>query len=63
MSLNTNITDGGRLMKEIVYTADDEEPNCNKCCHCDCDGYLCIKQCGSEHSWNGYERIETVEVE
>lgn len=50
-------------MKEIVYTADDEEPDCNKCCHCDYDDYLCIKQCGSEHSWNRYERIECVSDE
>lgn len=48
-------------MEAIIYTADDEEPNCNKCCHCDRDDYLCLEHCGPEHSWNKYERIETVE--
>ena len=41
-------------MRQVIYTADDEEPDCNKCCHCDSDEYICIKHYG----WNGYERIE-----
>lgn len=45
-------------MKTIIYTVNDEEPNCNRCDHCDSDDYICIHQCGAEHGWNGYERIE-----
>lgn len=41
-----------------IYTADDEEPDCNRCDHCDSDDYLCVRRCGPEHGWNGYERIE-----
>lgn len=48
-------------MKTIIYTADDEDPDCMRCDHCGCDDYLCITQCGAEHAWNGYERIELVE--
>lgn len=28
------------------------------CENCDCDDCICLKQCGPEHGWNGYERIE-----
>lgn len=49
-------------METIIYTADDEEPNCNRYDHC-CDEDYCLKQCGAEHGWNGYERIERLEVE
>lgn len=45
-----------------IYTADDEEPDCNRCDHC-CDDFLCVKQCGSEHGWAGYERVEIEESE
>lgn len=48
-------------MKEIIYTADDEEPKCERCVHCDCDEYLCVSRCGAEHGWHGYERIELVD--
>lgn len=43
----------------IVHTADDEEPNYNRCDNADCE-YLCIHSCGAEHGWNGYERTEEI---
>lgn len=39
----------------IVLSADDEEPDCNRCDNIDCE-YLCIKKCGPEHGWYGYKR-------
>ena len=42
-------------MAEIkVYTADDEEPNCNRCDNMDASDEFCDK-CGSEF-WSGYKR-------
>lgn len=44
-----------------IYTADDEEPNCNRCDHvCESDKW-CQKYCGGAHSWNSYERTEFIE--
>lgn len=45
-----------------IYTADDEEPMCNRCIHCN-DDFLCRKYCGPEHGWYGYERTEIKEKE
>lgn len=43
----------------MIFTADDEEPNCNRCDNCDSDiEYYCVHSCGPENGWNGYERIE-----
>lgn len=39
----------------IVYTADDEEPDCGMCDNCDSD--LCNK-CGPDYWWHYYERVE-----
>lgn len=47
-----------KQMKVIIYTVDDEEPDCNRCDHCCGEDYYCLKQCGAQHGWNGYERIE-----
>ena len=45
--------------KKIVYTADNEMPNCIGCDHCDrCDDG---KHCGPEYGWARYERTERVE--
>ena len=52
---------GGGVMRTIIYTVDDEEPDCNRCDHCCGEDYYCIKQCGAEHGWNGYERLERIE--
>lgn len=40
----------------VIYTADDEEPDCLMCDHCQCSD-LC-SECGPEHWWNYYEREE-----
>lgn len=50
------------MLKEVIYTVDDEEANCNRCDNMECE-YLCIHNCGSEHGWNGYERIELINIE
>lgn len=42
----------------VIYTVDDEEPICNKCDHCYEDESYCENQCGANHAWNGYERVE-----
>ena len=49
-------------MKIVIYTVDDEEPDCNRCDHCG-DDYICITQCFEENNWSGYERIELLEVD
>ena len=41
----------------IVYTADDEMPDCLSCDKCDGD-YNCSKFCGPEYGWAGYRRTE-----
>lgn len=40
----------------IIYTADDEEPDCGICNNIDCDG--CCENCGAEFGWRYYEREE-----
>jgi hypothetical protein len=41
----------------IVYTTDDEMPDCMGCDRCDdCDG----KYCGPEYGWTGYKRTEWI---
>lgn len=50
------------MLKEVIYTADDEEPNCNRCNNVECE-CLCIQNCGAEHGWYGYERSELVDIE
>ena len=45
--------------RHIIYTADDEMPDCMGCNHCDdCDSG---KYCGPEYGWARYERTERVE--
>lgn len=44
--------------RHIVYTADNEMPNCLECDHCDhCDDG---KFCGPEYGWARYERTERI---
>lgn len=43
-------------MEKIIYTADDEMPNCLDCDSCT-SGYGC-PACGPEYGWNGYKRTE-----
>lgn len=40
----------------VIYTADDEEPDCLMCDHCQSSD-LC-SECGPEHWWHYYEREE-----
>lgn len=44
-------------MGNIIYDADDEEPNCGCCDHV-CDEYECDKYCGPDNWWTGYQRTE-----
>ena len=41
----------------IIYTADDEMPDCGKCDNC-CGDFNCTKYCGADHGWYGYQRSE-----
>ncbi len=47
-------------MRQVIYTADNEEPKCNQCCHVNRDESICMERCGPEHAWFGYERVENV---
>ncbi len=38
----------------VIYTADDEEPDCMMCDHC--QGSSLCEECGPEHYWHYYER-------
>ena len=40
----------------VIYTADDEEPDCMICDHC--DGSVLCKECGPEHGSPYYRREE-----
>ena len=40
----------------VIYTADDEEPDCLMCDYC--QGSDICSECGPEHWWNYYEREE-----
>ena len=45
--------------RRIIFTADDEMPDCLSCDHCDyCDNGKC---CGPEYGWARYERTERIE--
>ena len=46
--------------RDIVFTADDEMPDCMECDLCDyCDNG---KYCGPEYGWARYKRTERVET-
>ena len=40
----------------VIYTADDEEPDCMACDHC--QGSCLCEECGPEHYWHYYRREE-----
>lgn len=40
----------------VIYTAEDEEPDCMICDHC--QGSVLCDECGPEHWWHYYERKE-----
>lgn len=43
---------------EMIYTADDEEPQCQKCDNLNAPDAFCINTCGGGHGWYGYQRTE-----
>lgn len=45
----------------LVYTADDEMPDCMICDKCDGD-CGCSKFCGPEYGWAGYRRTERIGI-
>ena len=47
--------------KYIIYTADDEEPNC-VCCDLFGSKYECEKWCGPKYGWDGYRRTDEVDL-
>lgn len=48
-------------MINVIFTADDEEPRCDRCDNQikSCD--WCCENCGSEHWWCEYKRSEVLE--
>lgn len=47
-----------RFGDRIIYSADDEMPNCMFCDRCDSD-FDCRNWCGAKYGWWGYQRTET----
>lgn len=47
--------------ERVYYNADDEEPACSRCERITSD-FDCENLCGAEHGWNGYLRMEIVEM-
>ena len=48
---------------DVIYNADDEEPNCMKCDHvCLTYELFCVK-CGPDYWWQNYKRTERHEKE
>lgn len=43
--------------KTIIYNADDEEARCINCDNYGGD-FDCVKLCGPDHGWYGYQRTE-----
>lgn len=39
----------------VIFTADDEDPDCLNCDRCDSD-YDCCNLCGPSYGWSGYIR-------
>lgn len=49
------------MNEKIVYTADDEEPDCMRCNHIFDSDKWCMEHCGGANGWGGYERTEYLE--
>lgn len=43
-------------MTKYIYTADDEYPDCGMCDNVNASDEFCIRLCGSDRGWNGYQR-------
>lgn len=48
-----------RIGRFVIYSADDEMPDCMCCDRCDSDFDYC-NNCGAEYGWYGYRRTELV---
>ena len=49
------------MAEYVTYTADDEDPKCDRCDNADMPCKYCMEHCGAEHAWLGYSRTEKVE--
>lgn len=45
-----------REKDQVIYTADDEMPDCIQCDNCDQSATFCCNSCGAEHGWFSYRR-------
>ena len=43
---------------KIIYTADDEEPDCMICDYCECDPAEYCSNCGPEGWWQNFKHTE-----
>ena len=43
-------------MTKYTYTADDEYPDCGRCDNVNASDEFCIRLCGLDCGWNGYQR-------
>jgi hypothetical protein len=48
-----------RIGRFVIYSADDEMPDCMCCDRCDSD-FDCCNDCGPEYGWCGYRRTEVM---
>ena len=51
------------MRERVIYTADEEEPDCGRCDHISDSDKWCMKYCGGANSWHGYQRTEYVDDE
>lgn len=49
-----------KIDNKIIYNADDEEPQCQKCDNFEIPDTFCMNNCGGGHGWNGYQRTEII---
>ena len=42
--------------RRIIFTADDEDPDCMECDNVDMPTEFCGSTCGPEYGWCGYKR-------
>lgn len=49
------------MAEYITYTADDEDPKCDRCDNADMSCRWCEQNCGPKHGWATYFRTEKIE--
>lgn len=47
-------------MTIIKFTADEEEPKCERCDYINASDDMCVRLCGPEYGWNLYCRTERI---